>query len=52
MCGIDSAELIWFAIALSFLRNSSSRSSEEAEAWTVMRERIASRSATAKPPLW
>src|SRR3982751_2318978 len=37
MCGIDSAELIWLVIAVSFFRNSSSRSRDEAVACTVIR---------------
>src|ERR1043165_639369 len=41
MCGMESAELIWFAIAVSFFRYSSSRSSEEGAAWTVMGKRMA-----------
>src|SRR5258708_6039637 len=36
MCGIDSAELIWLVIAVSFFRNSSSRSSDEDVACTVI----------------
>src|SRR5258706_4804647 len=36
MCGIDSAALIWLVIAVSFFRNSSSRSSEEEVACTVI----------------
>src|SRR4051794_16366105 len=36
MCGIDSAELIWLVIAVNFFRNSSSRSSDEDVACTVI----------------